>query len=318
MIVSASRRTDIPAFYSEWFLNRLKDKYVFVRNPMNTKQISKISLDIKDVDFIVFWTKNPLKIMDKLNQIDNLGFQYYFQFTLNSFDKSFEPNVPKKTEIIDTFKKLADRIGPEKVIWRYDPIFFTDKNNYDYHVHWFNYLAEELQSYTQKCVISFLDLYKKTERNLKNLKYFSLNEEEISSLVQELLSALRNKDISLETCAFDKDLSEYNVKHASCIDSHLIEKITNSEINVLKDKSQRDECGCIESRDIGTYNTCGHLCKYCYANFNQQQVINNCNLHSPDSPLIFGNVNEGDKIVEVRSKSIFKPHTQNNWQEYLK
>lgn len=317
MIISASRRTDIPAFYSEWFMNRLREKYVCVRNPMNTRQVSRISLDVKDVDFIVFWTKNPAQIMDKLNEIDSIGHQYYFHFTLNSFDGSIEPNVPKKTQLIDTFRRLADRIGPEKVIWRYDPVFFTDKSHFNYHTQWFGYLADKLHTYTHRCVISFLDLYQKTKRNLKEINYSTLTEAEIINLIKEFRTILKNKNISLETCASHLDLSEYSVKHSSCVDPGLIGKILRSEIEFAKDRNQREECGCMVSRDIGAYGTCMHLCRYCYANFSPKQVLSNCGMHSPDSPLILGSINEHDRITEIKPKSVKKTHTQHGWQEYF-
>ena len=162
MIISASRRTDIPTYYSEWFLNRIKDGFVYVRNPMNVHQISKISLSPDVVDGIVFWTKNPVPMLDKLYNLQD--YAYYFQFTVNSYGKDIEANIPSKNDIIvPAFRELSRIIGAEKVIWRYDPIMLTSKYTIDYHVNYFNELAKRLSGYTHKCVISFVDFYRNTQ-----------------------------------------------------------------------------------------------------------------------------------------------------------
>lgn len=165
MILSASRRTDIPAFYADWFLNRLREGYVLVRNPMNYHQVSKVRLAPENVDCIVFWTKNPSHFIEKLPEIDNLGYRYYFQFTLNPYGKSIEENLPDKNALVETFKRLSDQCGPEKVIWRYDPIFVGDDYPVDYHAEQFARLANRLEGYTEKCIFSFLDPYAKIQKN---------------------------------------------------------------------------------------------------------------------------------------------------------
>lgn len=163
MIISASRRTDIPTYYSDWLLNRIKAGYVYVRNPMNVHQISKISLSPDVVDGIVFWTKNPIPMLDKLNALKD--YMYYFQFTLNSYGVDVERNIPSKNNVIvPTFQRLSDLIGPDRVIWRYDPIFLSETYTTDYHIHYFEELAKRLSSYTKKCTISFLDFYRNTEK----------------------------------------------------------------------------------------------------------------------------------------------------------
>ena len=170
MILSVSRRSDIPAFYSKWFMNRLREGFVYTVNPMNRKQVSNIKLTPHDIECIVFWTKNPANLIPHLGEIDDLGYHYYFQFTLTSYDKNVECNVPKKEHIINTFQKLSKLIGSEKIIWRYDPIFFSDKYTFEYHAKWFRYITQQLEGFTQKCTISFFDMYKKCERNMKHLK----------------------------------------------------------------------------------------------------------------------------------------------------
>lgn len=302
MIISASRRTDIPAFYSDWFFNRLKEGFVYVRNPINKNHISKVSLLPEHVDCFVFWTKNPKPFINSLPELSS--YKYYFQFTLNSYSKDLEPEVPKKNEIIDTFIELAKKIGKEKVIWRYDPILLSDKYTFDYHIKYFESIAKRISSYTEKCVISFIDLYKKCERNLRGTTVREIPENVILSISRELKKITNNYNISLETCAEDIELASIGIGHSRCVDNVLIERILNKRIKASKDKNQRDVCGCIESIDIGAYNTCKHGCLYCYANFNPQIVSDNFNKHSVDSPLLFGQVEEKDKITERKINSI--------------
>lgn len=284
MIISASRRTDIPAFYSDWFFNRLHDGFSLVRNPMNVHQISKISLSKDTVDCFVFWTKNPGSMLashsDDMKRLE-AEIPFYFQFTVNPYDKSIEPGVPEKKYIFDTFITLSKLIGKECVIWRYDPIIFTDRISFDYHVKYFEYIANVLAPYTNKCVVSFLDFYKKTERNMANINFYDpdlSHKLELSIKLFEIASSLK---LSLVTCAEMLDLSSIGIEHGQCIDSGLIAHLCGGRVLAPKDKNQREECGCVESIDIGAYNTCRHGCRYCYANFSQATVEKQCSLHNP-------------------------------------
>lgn len=301
MIISASRRTDIPAFYSDWFFNRLKDGYVMVRNPMNYHQVSKISLSTDVVDCIVFWTKNPAKMLSKLPLLKD--YKYYFQFTLNAYGQELEVNVPNKHEVIQTFRQLSERIGKEKVIWRYDPIFFTDKIDEDYHYKHFDFLAKSLEDYTKKCVISFLDLYKNTKNNLKLVEMTPIASDQAKLIAKNLADIAHSHGLSVESCAEDIDLSDVGIQSGKCIDDNLISEVIGVPITVDKDKTQRAECGCAASIDIGAYNTCNHNCLYCYANFNNKAVEQNCGAHNPESLLLFGGLEPVDKITERKMKS---------------
>jgi len=304
MIISASRRTDIPAFYSEWFYNRLKDGFVYVKNPMNHRQISKISLKPDVVDCIVFWTKNPKKMIPDIKIIDNLGIAYYFQFTLNSYDQEIETNVPLKTGLIDTFINLSERIGKNRVIWRYDPILLTEKVTIDYHIKYFKYLASKLHKYTNKCIISFVDFYKKCQRNLKPINPIEFNDQIKLQLAESLQAIALKYDLILETCSEDIELSSIGITHGKCIDDELIQGLCRGKIKIGKDKNQREACGCVTSIDIGAYNTCEHGCLYCYANYNQDIVLKNIEKHNPTSPLLFGKVGPHDKVSERKVKKL--------------
>lgn len=303
MIISASRRTDIPTYYSEWFLNRIKDGYVYVRNPMNVHQISKISLSPEVIDGIVFWTKNPIPMMPNLDRLKD--YAYYFQFTVNSYGNDIEANVPNKNDIIiPAFRELSKKIGPEKVIWRYDPIVLTEKYTIDYHVNYFNEIAKRLSGYTNKCVISFVDLYRNTQSHLKELRMLPLGDYEMYELAKHLVEIAHKNNLIVESCAEKINLEQFGIQHGHCIDCELFEKILNCKMNLSKDKNQRQECGCMESIDIGAYNTCKNGCRYCYANFSEKTVIKNTGIHNPYSPLIFGNVMPDDKITERKMISL--------------
>ena len=295
MIISASRRTDIPSFYSEWLFNRLKEGYVCVRNPMNIHQISQISLSPDVVDGIVFWTKNPTPMLERIHELDN--YTYYFQFTLNSYGKDIEKNVPSKNDvIIPTFKKLSSIIGKERIVWRYDPILINEHYTREYHKKYFQKLCDSLCNYTEKCTVSFVDLYKNTERNTKSLNIHTPSNEEVLELMSFFSKIAHENGIYIDTCTEEYDLSSLNIKHACCIDKSRLERIGNYQLKIGKDKNQRSICGCIESIDIGMHNTCENGCMYCYANFNCEMAQKNHNKHNPLSPLISGEIEYDDKL----------------------
>lgn len=303
MILSVSRRTDIPNYYCDWFLNRLRKGFLYVRNPLNAHQVSSIDLSPDVIDCIVFWTKNPANMMDRLDELN--GYDYYFQFTVTGYDTDVEPNLPeKKTFIIPTFRKLSEKIGKEKVIWRYDPIFFNDKYTMEYHIKAFSEIARELSGYTEKVIISFVDLYAKTQRNTKDLNVRTLTTEKMTIIGKELARTAKQNNLKIETCAEDIDLKNLGIQHGHCIDKELIERITGFKIKGDKDKNQRAECGCFESIDIGSYNTCQNGCKYCYANFNQEKVKQNAENFNSASPILCGKLNAGDKVTDRAMKTL--------------
>lgn len=309
MIISASRRTDIPTFYSEWFFNRIKDGYVLVRNPMNAHQISKISLNPDIVDGIVFWTKNPIPMLDRLDELKD--YTYYFQFTLNSYGQDVETHVPNKQNvIIPAFQKLSDSIGPEKVIWRYDPVFLSEKYTPEYHIRYFEKLAKILHPYTKKCTFSFIDMYRNTEKNVKGLALQPFPIEQQIYIAKNLADIAHSYGLQIDTCAEGIDLEQYGIQHARCIDDRLLSELIGCPLKVGKDKNQRLECGCIESIDIGTYNTCRNGCLYCYANYSQKSVQTNSQKHNPNSPLLFGEVGDDDKITERKMHSCLSPQIE--------
>jgi outer membrane receptor for ferrienterochelin and colicin/DNA repair photolyase len=260
MIISASRRTDIPAFYSEWFMNCLRQEFVEVKNPYNPDQVSRVSLAPGDVDSIVFWTKNPAPLLAHLAEIEEAGHRYSFQFTLNNYPRDLEPGVPELEERMDRFIELSERIGPDNIVWRYDPIILSDKTGADFHRRAFENLCVKLGSRTRRVTVSLIDYYKKTKRNLKPLSYeFDLDaadRPETEALLGDLAKTAREHKLEIFSCAQERDYTNLGIPPGRCVEGDGPYK---------KDPSQREHCQCTQSRDIGSYGTCKHACVYCYA-----------------------------------------------------
>jgi len=300
MILSVSRRTDIPAFYSEWFFNRLKEGFVYVRNPMYPKQVSRIELNTKSIDCIVFWTKDPKEMLLKLDELSE--YEFYFHFTLNPYGKNIETNLPRFEDRIQTFIDLSDRIGKERVIWRYDPIILTNEIGVQYHVEMFDKIANILKNHTTSVVISILDNYQKIRKRMNTVENRNITSSEIESIAISLKKTSDMYGLKITSCAEDIDLSPYGINPGKCIDDQLISKLLGQEIKIQKDKNQRGVCGCVESIEIGAYNTCLHNCKYCYANFDEDTVSDRNQQHNVDSPFLFGGMHDDDKITERKFK----------------
>lgn len=308
MIISASRRTDIPAFFGDWFINRIKEGFAMYRNPMRPTQVFAVSLHPKDVDAIVFWTKNPKNFLDKIKYLDE--YTYYFQFTITPYDQDLEPGIPNKDEVIDTFIKLSDMIGKKRVIWRYDPIIITDKMPLSYHKEKFEDLCEKLSPYTQKCIISYVDFYKKAEDDLNKINAKRLELDDLYNIFGAIGSIGKRYNLSVETCAEDlpvEELEELGLKRAHCIDGNLIkelkrEKDTSYTKEFAKDKNQREACGCVQSIDLGIFNTCKHFCVYCYANFSRNSIIKNNQKYDVNSPLLCSQLDLEKDEIRIRER----------------
>lgn len=312
MILSVSRRTDIPNYYSEWFYNRIKEGFLYVRNPMNPHQISRIALSPDIVDCMVFWTKNPANMMPGLDMLQD--YNYYFQFTLTGYGKDIEPNLPNKRDLIRTFQSLSEQLGNERIIWRYDPILLNRRYGPEYHIKAFNEIATQLNGYTHKVIISFVDLYAKTMRNTEELNVKSLHNNEMIELARNLAEIAKGNHLKIETCAEQIDLAKFGIAHGSCINKGLMEQLIGCKLKGSKDKNQRAICGCFESVEVGTYNTCRSGCRYCYATFNKEQVKASVALYDRNSPLLCGTIDKDDKITERKVTSL--KDAQMNLSEY--
>ena len=303
MIISASRRTDISTYYSEWFFNRLREGYVLVRNPMNARQISRISLSPEAVDGIVFWTKNPVPMLSRLGELE--PYPYYFQFTLTAYGRDVEPNLPGKNGVlIPAFQELSRMAGRERVVWRYDPIFLSDRYTVEYHCRYFRVLAAKLGEYTEKCTVSFLDFYRSTARNMRSLHIREMTAAQQREMMERFSEIAGEYGLYIDTCSEAISLEDLGVSHASCVDRERLERIGGYRLKVGRDRNQRKECGCAASVDIGAYDTCGNGCLYCYATDSPPRAAERVRAHRPDSPILFGTVGPEDVIREREAVSL--------------
>jgi len=303
MILSASKRTDIPNYYSDWFFNRIKVGFLYVKNPMNANQISEINVSKDVVDCIVFWTKNPTPMLERLPEIDD--YMYYFQYTITGYGKDVEPGLPDKKEVlIPTFIKLAEKIGKKRMIWRYDPILLNHKYDINYHLHAFEEIAKKLNGYTEKVVISFLDRYAKINANMNKLNVLDFTDEIMFEIAEKIAIIARKYDLTVETCAEKIVLQDFGIKKGSCIDKALIEELIGCELNVGNGvRSPGSACGCFANHDIGTPDSCRTGCTYCYATTHGK--VNNCaKMYDPNSPLLCGVIGENAKITIRPVKSL--------------
>ena len=303
MILNTGSRTDIPAYYSDWFYNRIREGYVLVRNPYYPTQITKYLLDPGVVDGMVFCTKNPFPMLDRLSLL--AAFDMFWFVTITPYGKDIEPDVPPKEQVIRHFQILSERIGKERISWRYDPVFVTDKYSIDYHIEQFHQMAKALVGSTDQCVVSFIDLYEKTKRNFRGIRRVTKNEQE--KLMDAFSDIAKVYGLQIHLCCESASLVREHVDVDGCLSKAVLEKSLGCKLNVPKRKRAREECSCLLGADIGAYNTCGHGCLYCYANYDRETVAKNRKLHRSDSPLLIGEVTEHDVIKPAEQKSWKNP-----------
>ncbi|MBP3460084.1 MAG: DUF1848 domain-containing protein [Lachnospiraceae bacterium] len=300
MILNTGNRTDIPAYYSEWFYNRIKEGFVLARNPYYPEQVLKYKLSPEVIDCICFCTKNPGPMLDRLDEIKNFG-QFWF-VTITPYGKDIEPYVPDKEKVLSDFCILSERVGKNAVGWRYDPIFLSEQYSMEFHISAFAKMAERLKGKTNQCVISFIDLYEKTKKNFPGVKAVSRQDAVI--LTKELVRIAKKNEMKIYTCAEGDYLAEYGADCGGCMRTAVIERAIGCALNIPKSKkSSRETCNCLLGNDIGMYNTCPHGCLYCYANYDMSIVKENLKSHNPLSPLLVGGINPEDNIKDVRQES---------------
>lgn len=299
MILQTGMRTDIPAFYSKWFVNRIKEGCVLVRNPYNPSAVTKYRINPEVVDLIAFCTKNPAPMLGYMDILKPYG-QFWF-VTITPYGKEIEPNVPDKRQIIEDFKTLSNSVGIDSIGWRYDPIFITEKYSLDFHLKAFEQMAKTLSGYTDTCIISFIDLYKKVIKNFPQARM--VNKKERLKIGEVFADIGRKYGITVKACAEGNELEVYGIDCDGCLTQEVYESALHTKLNMPKRKGQRTECACFFGNDIGVYDTCRHFCKYCYANTNKDAVIRNSKLHNPNSPFLIGSNQPGDKITEAKQES---------------
>lgn len=295
MVLNVSGRTDIVAFYSDWFIERYKEGYIDVRNPFYPKLISRIYF--KNVDLILFCTKNPIPILDKLKYIDK---PILFHVTLTPYKKDIEPNVLPKGIIIEAIKKLSKVIGIDNLTIRYDPIFISEKYNLDYHIKAFDKLCSLLNGYVNKIIVSFIDDYKNVRKNENILNFREFTEKDYEIIGKNFSRIAKENSMTVQTCFENRNLVEYGFIKGECLSHELAYKLTGKKYKTWKARKGAN-CNCVEMVDIGVYNSCKHFCKYCYANYDEKQVNNNFNSHFKDSSLLVGRIEKDDLIKERKN-----------------
>lgn len=299
MILHTGMRTDIPAFYSQWLLNRLNEGYVLVRNPFDPSAVTRYRLDPSVVDLICFCTKNPAPMLPYLDRLSAYG-QYWF-VTITPYGTDIEPHVPPKEQVLDSFLSLSQTLGAHRVAWRYDPILIHDRYTSGYHLEQFESMAQKLKGATDTCIISFVDLYEKVKRNFPQLMPVPFQEQ--AALTSEMAAIAARCGMVLKTCGEGERHAQYGADPSGCMTISVFEKALGEKLKPPRFQHQRKECACFLGSDIGAYHTCAHLCRYCYANDDAGLVRHNQLRHDPASPFLIGHAMPGDRIREAEQES---------------
>ncbi len=299
MIINTGQRTDIPAFFTPWFVNRLREGYVCVRNPYNPQQVTRYELNPNVVDLIGFCSKNPAPLLPYLSLLKDYG-QFWYM-TITPYGTDIEPSVPNKDQVMDTFCALSRAVGKERVGWRYDPIFISPRYSLEFHLSAFERMASRLSGYTDICVISFIDLYDKVRRNFPEVR--EVTKEERLILGKAFSDIARRYGFRIKACAEGRDLEQFGIDCDGCMTMSMYQDAIGCPLNAPKKPGARKECACYLSCDIGAYDTCMHFCRYCYANTSRQKVLKNRQLHDPKSPFLIGGPQPDDQLHLADQKS---------------
>ena len=300
MIINTGSRTDIPAFYSDWLFNRLRAGFVYVRNPYFPKLVHSYRLNPEVVDLLSFCSKNPASMLSRLIELD--PYECFFFVSITPYGRKIEPNLPDKNEVINSTIALSNHLGPNRVAWRYDPIFIDGIYSEEYHLRAFRKIASSLSGHIAFCVISFIDLYEKTKRNFPGVNEVDHKTE--LRLGEKLAKIASEYGIRLYSCLENPELAKFGIDTSGCFSKQVAENALGCELVIPSEKKgTRQGCSCLLGNDIGAYNSCPHGCLYCYANYDKALVMENYSLHDPDSPLLIGHLEEGDKVVEAKQIS---------------
>lgn len=298
MIISASRRTDIPAHFAPWFYNRLREGFVCVRNPMRYHQVARISLARDVVDGFVFWTKNPAPMLPQLSALH--AYPYYFQYTMTPYGPDIEANVPPRGKHgVPVCQQLSDHIGPNRIIWRYDPILLSPTYTTAYHIDAFERMAKRLAPHVARCTIGFIDAtYKNAKRQSQAMQLQPVSAEGQHILASAFAQIGQAYGLMLDACCEDASLAQHGIGQARCVDNRILEAAGSGPLRTKKDPNQRAACQCAQSIDIGAYNCCPNGCRYCYANYKSNEIERSLMLHDASSPLLIGRPGEGDTVYD--------------------
>ncbi len=301
MILNTGGRTDTVQYYSEWLLNRFREGYVLSRNPLFPEIVNRIELNPETIDVVVFCSKDYSPILPRLHEISD-RFNCYYHYTITAYGTDIEPRVPSIEDSIRTLKALAAQVGPEKIAWRYDPVLLTEKYTIERHLETFDRMARELTPYVDRCIFSFVEMYKKLEVNMPEL--LPVSEEDKLTLAENLGAIAQRYSLWLQTCATRTDYEQFGIHRSGCMTTEIFSQALGIEFKKTPHKGNRLGCACMESRGLGDYNSCPNGCRYCYANKDHAKALQNYLTHNPDSPLLWGNIQPGDKIVPSRQESL--------------
>ena len=307
MIINTGSRTDTVQYYSEWLLKRFQEGFVYSRNPLFLNKVTKYELNPEVVDCVIFCSKNYEPILGRLHEITD-RFNTYFYYTITAYGKDIEPNVPSIEDSIETLIKLSEIVGAKRIAWRYDPILLTEKYTKNRHYETFDYMSEKLSPYIDRCIFSFVEMYKKLKTNMPEI--ILLTQEDKDEIAKNIgLIAKKNK-ILLQTCATLENYEKYNIIQSGCITAEILGTANGVTFSNIKHSGNRKGCRCMENRNIGDYDTCPNGCKYCYANQNPQIARKNYEKHNADSPLILGGLNPTDEISQSSQRSFLIKYEQ--------
>ena len=301
MIINTGARTDTVQYFTPWLLRRFEEGFVYARNPLFPNKVSRYDLTPEKVDCVLFCSKNYEPILADLHKITD-RFNTYFHYTITAYGKDIEPGVPSIEESIQTLLKLEKIVGAKRIAWRYDPVLLTKNYTIQTHFETFERMCSELTGHVDRCIFSFVEIYKKLEFNFPELHIFT--SEEIQILAQGLGEIACRHGIYLQTCGTKGDFSKYGIHMSGCTSLEVLGRANGIQFKNLKHKGQREGCHCFESRDIGCYETCLNGCKYCYANKNHKKALENYKLHNPLSPILLGELTENDVVIQSEQKSL--------------
>jgi hypothetical protein len=299
MIICASRRTDVPAFHSEWLMNRLREGRVLVRNPVAKNVIHKVDLSRKNVDLLLLMTKDPRPMIPFIDELKEMNINISFQVSITPYGSDIEPGVPDKADIAEAFRTVSKMIGKNRITWRYDPVILNEKFDIGYHERKFGVLCRELSGYTERCIFSFVEIHKKLEGLRETGLLKKITEEEAFEFGTAVSPFAKENEMELNLCCSEYDLSELGILSRGCIDKEGMRSldVPFEELSI----PIRDRCLCVKNVDIGEYDTCSHDCIYCYANRNTDKFRKQ-KMYDPKGELLFGAVRNSDTIVDMVSR----------------
>lgn len=308
MLINASGRTDIAAYYSEWLMERITEGFVLSRNPLFPDQVYRYRFTPDVVDCLIFCTKNPAPMVPYLQELKERGFAVFFYVTITGYGQDVEPRVPEYRQVMEVFRQLSCMLGRERVCWRYDPILIHGSYTVAHHLHCFQEMAAALSPYTERCIFSFVQLYQKLAVTFPELRAVSAADKKI--LLTELGRIARQSGLLLQTCGDGNDYTAYGIGRSGCLSAPVLQKALGRELKPLRPRPTREGCGCLPSSDIGAYDSCPNGCRYCYATRDHAQALRNYQQHDPHSPLLLGQLRPGDQVIDAKQERFVKPTKQ--------